>query len=154
MPQNLISDINRLPAEHDVLRPAGMLDRRRRPEVPTMRIFAVSIRITAWALLVGGLIVIALNPGVPSLPYALLWLGVMAIARGVSLLAPWLAVAIDVSVVKHPQGPPRTTSRPWSPRATPSTRALPDRMRARRRPARRRALRRPEVTSGTGPGRR
>ena len=64
-----------------------------------MLISAVGIRIPAGALLAGGLIVIALNPGVPSLPYALLWLGVMAISRGVSLLAPWLAVAIDVSVV-------------------------------------------------------
>jgi hypothetical protein len=40
----------------------------------------------AWLLLVAGLGVLALNPGVPSLSYALLWLGVVAVARGISML--------------------------------------------------------------------
>jgi hypothetical protein len=61
-----------------------------------IRVAANCVRVLAWALLVVGLIVIALNPGVPSFPYALFWLGVMAAARGVSKLAPRRAVAIDL----------------------------------------------------------
>jgi hypothetical protein len=57
------------------------------------------VRVLAWVLLVAGLVMIALNPGVPSLPYALFWLGVMAIARGISMFAAWLAVAVDLSLL-------------------------------------------------------
>ncbi len=53
----------------------------------------------AWLLLIAGLVLIALNPGVPSLRYAILWLGVMAAARGASALAPSLAAAIDLSLL-------------------------------------------------------
>ena len=53
----------------------------------------------AWVLLVAGLWVIALNPAVPSLRYALLWLGIMAIARGMSLFAIRPAVAVDLAIL-------------------------------------------------------
>lgn len=53
----------------------------------------------AWTLLLVGLAAIALNPGVPSVRYALFWLGVMAIGRAVSLLVSWTAVAIDLSLL-------------------------------------------------------
>lgn len=47
----------------------------------TRRLLASNgVCVLAWVLLVAGLVIIALNPGVPSLPYALFWLGVMAIA--------------------------------------------------------------------------
>lgn len=52
-----------------------------------------------WLLLVIGLFVIAINPGVPSLRYAILWLGVMAVARGTSMFVSSLAVAIDLSLI-------------------------------------------------------
>jgi hypothetical protein len=52
-----------------------------------------------WLLLVVGLFVIAINPGVPSLRYAILWLGVMAAARGTSMFVSSLAVAIDLSLI-------------------------------------------------------
>ncbi len=57
------------------------------------------VRVLAWALLGAGIVIIALNPGVPSLPYALFWLGVMAIARGISMFAAWIAVAVDLSLL-------------------------------------------------------
>ena len=53
----------------------------------------------AWVLLVAGLSVIALNPAVPSPRYALFWLGLMAIARGISRFAAWLDVAVDLSLL-------------------------------------------------------
>jgi hypothetical protein len=66
----------------------------------TRRLLASNgVRVLAWALLVAGLVMIALNPGVPSLPYALFWFGVMAIARGISMFAAWLAVAVDLSLL-------------------------------------------------------
>jgi hypothetical protein len=55
--------------------------------------------VVAWLLLIASLVLIALNPGVPSLRYAILWLGVMAAARGASALAPSLAPAIDLSLL-------------------------------------------------------
>jgi hypothetical protein len=53
----------------------------------------------AWLLLVADLGVVALNPGVPSLSYALLWLGVVAVARGISMLISWVAVTVDLSLL-------------------------------------------------------
>jgi len=65
-----------------------------------MRAFARRvISVLAWALLVLGLAVIALNPGVPSTGYALLWLGVMAVARALALGLPWVAIAVDLSLL-------------------------------------------------------
>jgi hypothetical protein len=52
-----------------------------------------------WLLLVVALCAIALNPAVPSVPYAFFWLGVLALARGAAILVPWLAVAIDVALL-------------------------------------------------------
>ena len=57
------------------------------------------ILVVSWLLLVAALGVIALNPGVPSLSYALLWLGVMVIARGISMLVTRAAVAVDLSLL-------------------------------------------------------
>jgi len=59
------------------------------------RLAANAVRVLAWVLLVVGLSVIA----VPSLRYALFWLGVMAIARGIARFAAWLDVAIDLSLL-------------------------------------------------------
>ena len=59
------------------------------------RLAANAVRFLAWVLLVVGLSVIA----VPSLRYALFWLGVMAIARGIARFAAWLDVAIDLSLL-------------------------------------------------------
>jgi hypothetical protein len=63
------------------------------------RLAATLVRVLAWVLLVVGLSVIALNPFVQSLRYALFWLGVMAIARGIARFAAWLDVAIDLSLL-------------------------------------------------------
>lgn len=57
------------------------------------------MRVLAWVLLVVGLSVIALNPFVPSVRYALFWLGVMAIARGIARFAAWVDVAVDLSLL-------------------------------------------------------
>jgi hypothetical protein len=57
------------------------------------------VNIIAWLLLIVGLGVIALNPAVPSLGFALFWLGVMAAARGISMLVTWVAVAVDLSLL-------------------------------------------------------
>jgi hypothetical protein len=59
------------------------------------RLTATLVRVLAWVLLVVGLSVIA----VPSLRYALFWLGVMAIARGIARLAAWMDVAVDLSLL-------------------------------------------------------
>ena len=59
------------------------------------RLAANAVRVLAWVLLVVGLSVIA----VPSLRYALFWLGVMAIARGIARFAAWMDVAIDLSLL-------------------------------------------------------
>jgi hypothetical protein len=50
-------------------------------------------------LLIAGLVVIAMNPAVPSIGYAILWAGIMAAARGVSLLVSWVAAAVDISLL-------------------------------------------------------
>jgi hypothetical protein len=63
------------------------------------RLAANAVRVLAWVLLVVGLSLIALNPFVQSLRYALFWLGVMAIARGIARFAAWLDVAIDLSLL-------------------------------------------------------
>lgn len=57
------------------------------------------VGVVAWLLLVAALGVIALNPGVPSLEYTLLWFGVMAVARGMSMLIPSLSVAVDLALL-------------------------------------------------------
>jgi len=57
------------------------------------------VLVVAWLLLIAALLVIALNPGVPSIAYALFWLGVMAAARGISMLVRWSAVAVDLSLL-------------------------------------------------------
>ena len=64
------------------------------PQVAT-----VGLRAVAWVLLMGGLLIIALNPGAPSLRYALLWFGIAALARGVSALPASPAVAVDLSLL-------------------------------------------------------
>ena len=64
-----------------------------------MRSASRGILVVSWLLLVAALGVIALNPGVPSLSYALLWLGVMVIARGISMLVTRAAVAVDLSLL-------------------------------------------------------
>jgi hypothetical protein len=53
----------------------------------------------AWLLLIAALGVIALNPGMPSLGYAIFWLGVVAVARGISMLVTWVAIAVDLSLL-------------------------------------------------------
>jgi len=63
------------------------------------RVAADGAHVLAWALLAAGLLVIALNPAVPSLRYALLWLGIMALARGMAVFANWPAVAVDLSLL-------------------------------------------------------
>jgi hypothetical protein len=63
------------------------------------RLAAIAVRVLAWVLLVVGLSVIAVNPFAPSLRYALLWLGIMAISRGIARFAVWLDVAIDLSLL-------------------------------------------------------
>ena len=63
------------------------------------RVAADGTHVLAWALLAAALVVIALNPAVPSLGYALLWLGIMAVARGMSVFANWPAVAVDLSLL-------------------------------------------------------
>jgi hypothetical protein len=63
------------------------------------RVATNSLGALAWALLLGGLFIIALNPGVPSIPYALSWLGVVAVVRAASTLAPRRAVAIDLLLI-------------------------------------------------------
>ena len=63
------------------------------------RLAANAVSVLAWVLLVVGLSLIALNPFVQSLRYALFWLGVMAIARGIARFAAWLDVAIDLSLL-------------------------------------------------------
>ncbi len=55
--------------------------------------------VAGWLLLAVGLCLIAFNPAVPSLQYAILWLGVMTVARGISTVAVRLAVAIDLSLL-------------------------------------------------------
>ena len=57
------------------------------------------VLVVSWLLLIAALAVIALNPGAPSLSYALLWLGVMVVARGISMLVTWVAVAVDLSLL-------------------------------------------------------
>ena len=53
----------------------------------------------AWLLLIAALCVIALNPVLPSLGYALFWLGVVAVARGIGMLVTWVAIAVDLSLL-------------------------------------------------------
>jgi hypothetical protein len=57
------------------------------------------VHVAAWLLLVAALGVIALNPGMPSLGYALFWLGVLAVARGIAVLVSWLALAVDLALL-------------------------------------------------------
>lgn len=57
------------------------------------------ISVVSWLLLMAALGLIALNPSVPSLSYALLWLGVMIVARGISMLVTRAAVAVDLSLL-------------------------------------------------------
>lgn len=57
------------------------------------------VLVVAWLLLIAALGLIALNPAVPSLGFALFWLGVMAAARGISMLVTWVAVAVDLSLL-------------------------------------------------------
>jgi hypothetical protein len=53
----------------------------------------------AWLLLVASLCLIALNPGVPSVRYAIVWLGVMTIPRAIALLAPGFGLLMDIPLV-------------------------------------------------------
>jgi hypothetical protein len=59
----------------------------------------LAILAAAWLLQIAGLVVIAANPGVPSLGYAALWLAVVAVARALALALPWLAVAVDLALL-------------------------------------------------------
>jgi hypothetical protein len=65
----------------------------------TRRSAGGALRLVAWSLLVAGLGVIALNPGVPSVQYAIFWAGVTVIARGMAMLAPLHAVGIDLALL-------------------------------------------------------
>jgi hypothetical protein len=56
-------------------------------------------QLAGWLLAAAGLVVVALNPAVPSLPFALFWLGAIAVARGIATLAPAAAVALDASLL-------------------------------------------------------
>jgi hypothetical protein len=67
--------------------------------VAMRRKLRLTILAAAWLVQVAGLVVIAANPGVPSLGYAALWLAVVAIARATALALPWLAVAVDLALV-------------------------------------------------------
>lgn len=64
-----------------------------------MRVVSVGARALAWILLAGALAVIALNPAVPSLRYAVLWLGVLLAARGVARLTPWNPAGLDLALL-------------------------------------------------------
>jgi hypothetical protein len=57
------------------------------------------VHFVAWFLLIAALCVISLNPAVPSLAYAVFWLGVVVAARGISMLAKWVAVAVDLGLL-------------------------------------------------------
>ena len=57
------------------------------------------VLVLAWLLLIAALGFVALNPGMPSLGYALFWLGVVAVARGISMLVTWVAIAVDLSLL-------------------------------------------------------
>jgi hypothetical protein len=45
------------------------------------------------------LVIISLNPAVPSLKYALIWGGVIAVTRGVTVLVPWVGAAVDLPLL-------------------------------------------------------
>jgi hypothetical protein len=64
-----------------------------------IRVASRGVVVIAWLLLIVSLGVIALNPAVPSLGFALFWLGVMAAARGISMLVTSVAVAVDLSLL-------------------------------------------------------
>ncbi len=64
-----------------------------------MRLLSASARGLAWALLSGGILVVALNPAVPSLGSAIFWAGVMLVARGVARLTPWNPIGLDLALL-------------------------------------------------------
>ena len=53
----------------------------------------------AWLLLAAGLVVLAVNPWVPPLVYAFLWLPVTVVARMLVAVVPARAVAVDLAVL-------------------------------------------------------
>lgn len=57
------------------------------------------VTVLAWLLLVAGLVVLAVNPWVPPLVYAILWLPIMVVPRMLVAVVPARAVAVDVAVL-------------------------------------------------------
>jgi hypothetical protein len=55
--------------------------------------------VVAWLLAVVGVFAVALSPVEASLRYAILWAGVVAVARGLSWFSSWAAVALDLSLL-------------------------------------------------------
>jgi hypothetical protein len=56
-------------------------------------------RAAAWILMAIGLLVVAANPGVPSLGYAMAWLAILAIGRAITFIVAWSALAIDLALI-------------------------------------------------------
>jgi hypothetical protein len=56
-------------------------------------------RAVSWLLLLAAVGAIALNPGFPSARYALLWLGIALVARGLAAAASWLGLAVDIALI-------------------------------------------------------
>ena len=57
------------------------------------------VRVLAWLLLGTGLVVLAVNPWVPPLVYAILWLPIMIVARMLVAIVPARHIAVDVAVL-------------------------------------------------------
>ena len=53
----------------------------------------------AWLLLAVGLVVLAVNPWVPPLVYALLWLPIMVVPRLLVAVVPARAFVVDLAVL-------------------------------------------------------
>ena len=75
------------------------IGRSERPRTTATDHAAWAALLLAWLLLIVALGVIGLNPGTPSLAYALLWFGAVAIARGAATLVSWTAVAVDLALL-------------------------------------------------------
>lgn len=57
------------------------------------------VTVLAWLLLAVGLVVLAINPWVPPLVYAVLWLPIMVVPRMLVAVVPARAVAVDLAVL-------------------------------------------------------
>ncbi len=56
-------------------------------------------RAVSWLLLLVAVGAIALNPGVPSIRYALLWLGIVLIVRALATAANWLGLGVEIALI-------------------------------------------------------